>query len=43
MNAEPAGIFLKQYYLGCLPHASDLIADTASGTACASIVSILIK
>ena len=27
------GIFLKQYYLGCLAHASYLIADEASGTA----------
>jgi hydroxyacylglutathione hydrolase len=27
------GIFLKQYYLGCLAHASYLIADRASGTA----------
>src|ERR1700737_611989 len=24
---------LKQYYLGCLPHASYLIADKTSGTA----------
>jgi rhodanese-related sulfurtransferase/glyoxylase-like metal-dependent hydrolase (beta-lactamase superfamily II) len=33
MNTEPAGIFLKQYYLGCLAHASYLIADKATGTA----------
>ena len=26
-------MFLKQYYLGCLAHASYLIADEASGTA----------
>jgi len=30
---EPTGIFLKQYYLGCLAHASYLIADEASGIA----------
>src|SRR5579872_4268276 len=28
-----SGMFLKQYYLGCLAHASYLIADEASGTA----------
>src|SRR5258708_16676963 len=33
MNTEPAGIVLKQYYLGCLAHASYLIADEASATA----------
>ncbi len=33
MTTEPTGIFLKQYYLGCLAHASYLIADEASGTA----------
>jgi rhodanese-related sulfurtransferase/glyoxylase-like metal-dependent hydrolase (beta-lactamase superfamily II) len=33
MKTEPAGIFLKQYYLGCLAHASYLIADLASSTA----------
>jgi len=27
------GIFFKQYYLGCLAHASYLIADKASRTA----------
>ena len=29
-------MFLKQYYLGCLAHASYLIADEASG--CAVVV-----
>ena len=33
MTTEPTGIFLKQYYLGCLAHASYLIADEASGIA----------
>jgi hydroxyacylglutathione hydrolase len=33
MMTEPTGIFLKQYYLGCLAHASYLIADEASGIA----------
>jgi len=33
MNPEPNGIVLKQYYLGCLAHASYLIADLASRTA----------
>jgi hydroxyacylglutathione hydrolase len=33
MNTSPTGIILKQYYLGCLAHASYLIADKASGTA----------
>ena len=32
MKIEPSGIFLKQYYLGCLAHASYLIADKASTT-----------
>jgi hydroxyacylglutathione hydrolase len=26
-------MFLKQYYLGCLAHASYLVADEGSGTA----------
>jgi len=30
---ESTGMFLKQYYLGCLAHASYLIADEASKTA----------
>jgi rhodanese-related sulfurtransferase/glyoxylase-like metal-dependent hydrolase (beta-lactamase superfamily II) len=33
MNTESTGIVLKQYYLGCLAHASYLIADQASRTA----------
>jgi hydroxyacylglutathione hydrolase len=33
MTTEPTGIVLKQYYLGCLAHASYLIADEASGIA----------
>lgn len=33
MNTSPTGIILKQYYLGCLAHASYLIADQTSGTA----------
>ncbi|HEY6377545.1 MAG TPA: MBL fold metallo-hydrolase, partial [Edaphobacter sp.] len=33
MTTEPTGVFLKQYYLGCLAHASYLIADEASGIA----------
>jgi hydroxyacylglutathione hydrolase len=33
MNTEGTGIVLKQYYLGCLAHASYLIADQASRTA----------
>ncbi len=33
MNTAPLGIVLKQYYLGCLAHASYLIADKASRTA----------
>ena len=43
MNTERAGVFLKQYYLGCLPPAPYLIADKASGTTSASIVSMLVK
>jgi rhodanese-related sulfurtransferase/glyoxylase-like metal-dependent hydrolase (beta-lactamase superfamily II) len=33
MNPTSDGIVLKQYYLGCLAHASYLIADKASRTA----------
>ena len=33
MNTTSSGIVLKQYYLGCLAHASYLIADKASRTA----------
>ncbi len=33
MNTKPTGIILKQYYLGCLAHASYLIADKTSRTA----------
>jgi hydroxyacylglutathione hydrolase len=33
MSTEPTSIILKQYYLGCLAHASYLIGDKASGTA----------
>jgi rhodanese-related sulfurtransferase/glyoxylase-like metal-dependent hydrolase (beta-lactamase superfamily II) len=33
MNTASSGIVLKQYYLGCLAHASYLIADIASHTA----------
>ena len=33
MNTTSSGIVFKQYYLGCLAHASYLIADKASRTA----------
>jgi rhodanese-related sulfurtransferase/glyoxylase-like metal-dependent hydrolase (beta-lactamase superfamily II) len=33
MNTDHSGIVLKQYYLGCLAHASYLIADKTSRTA----------
>jgi len=32
-HAQEVSMLLQQYYLGCLAHASYLIADEATGTA----------